>query len=108
MTFSPTRGTQVVDAVPDKSTPIVVTCWGGGNSRVAANLLVTAGYRNVSQLYFGFSSSAFSTSSPVDLYGDYKSQGLPIESVSFLKAPVKDGLVVVPKSMLQAACRCLG
>lgn len=36
---------EVQAAVPDKNTPIVITCWGGGNSRVASNLLVAAGYK---------------------------------------------------------------
>jgi rhodanese-related sulfurtransferase len=54
--------------VPQKSTPIVVYCQGGGRSAVAADVLGKMGYTNVSSLAGGLAA--------------YEAAGLPVDSAS--------------------------
>jgi len=54
--------------VPEKSTPIVVYCQGGGRSAVAADVLGKMGYTNVSSLAGGLAA--------------YGAAGLPVDSAS--------------------------
>ena len=51
--------------VPQKSTPIVVYCQGGGRSAVAADVLAKMGYSNVSSLAGGLAA--------------YRAAGLPVD-----------------------------
>jgi rhodanese-related sulfurtransferase len=51
--------------VPQKSTPIVVYCQGGGRSAVAADVLAKMGYTNVSSLAGGLA-AYLATGLPVD------------------------------------------
>jgi rhodanese-related sulfurtransferase len=51
--------------VPQKSTPIVVYCQGGGRSAVAADVLAKMGYTNVSSLAGGLA-AYLDTGLPVD------------------------------------------
>ena len=51
--------------VPEKSTPIVVYCQGGGRSAVAADVLAKMGYTNVSSLAGGLAA--------------YQAAGLPVD-----------------------------
>ena len=44
---------QLALAVPDKNTPVIFTCWGGGASRTASQLAKAAGYANVFNNYYG-------------------------------------------------------
>jgi rhodanese-related sulfurtransferase len=52
--------------IPQKSTPIVVYCQGGGRSAVAADVLAKMGYTNVSSLAGGLAA--------------YQAAGLPVDS----------------------------
>jgi rhodanese-related sulfurtransferase len=54
--------------VPQKSTPIVVYCQGGGRSAVAADVLAKMGYTNVSSLAGGLAA--------------YQAAGLPVDKSS--------------------------
>ena len=54
--------------VPQKSTPIVVYCQGGGRSAVAADVLAKMGYTNVSSLAGGMAA--------------YQAAGLPVDKSS--------------------------
>jgi rhodanese-related sulfurtransferase len=54
--------------VPQKSTPIVVYCRGGGRSAVAADVLGKIGYTNVSSLAGGLTG--------------YQAAGLPVDTSS--------------------------
>lgn len=51
--------------IPQKSTPIIVYCQGGGRSAVAADVLGKMGYTNVSSLAGGFAA--------------YQAAGLPVD-----------------------------
>lgn len=52
--------------MPQKSTPMVVYCQGGGRSAVAADTLTKMGYSHVSSLAGGFAA--------------YRAAGLPVDS----------------------------
>ena len=54
--------------VPQKSTPIIVYCQGGGRSAVAADVLAKIGYTNVSSLSGGLAA--------------YQAAGLPVDQSS--------------------------
>ncbi|HXK03147.1 MAG TPA: rhodanese-like domain-containing protein [Verrucomicrobiae bacterium] len=54
--------------VPQKSTPIIVYCQGGGRSAVAADVLAKIGYTNVSSLSGGLAA--------------YQTAGLPVDQSS--------------------------
>ena len=57
--------------IPQKSTPIVVYCQGGGRSAVAADVLGKMGYTNVSSLAGGLAA--------------YQAAGLPVDKSSLPK-----------------------
>jgi rhodanese-related sulfurtransferase len=47
---------QVTAAVKgNKDTPIVISCWGGGLSRIGSSLLISAGFKDIKNLYYGVS-----------------------------------------------------
>ena len=44
----------VTSRIPDKDTPIITMCSGGGRSAMAANILAKAGYTNVRSIWTGY------------------------------------------------------
>lgn len=59
----------ILAKIPDKSTPIITMCSGGGRSAMAANILAKAGYSNVRSIWTGYNGQVLKDNEgkPVDV-----------------------------------------